>query len=489
MKKSSEEFTIFGKQVGYLIVTNVVVVVLTLVQYPILTKALGPEQYGIWALINTTISLISPFALLSFSDAIIQFLAGEKDNHKIRDDYLSALTVVFFLSTIFSLILFLCSNLFATYILKDLGATIYIQLSSTLIMLSSTFQMFLSYFRRGKNIGTFSVFVLGSNLLSVCLIVAALLLGYNLLGVIISTIISASIINLIAVIVIFKQIKFSRPRFRNIKSYLKWGIPLTPGAAIIWIISTGDRYVVNYFLGPAAAGIYNAAYGIGFYASFAIYPLGLVLYPYLSNAYSEGDTSKCKVYLEHSFKYLMMITIAAAVGLSVLARPLLLRFTTAEFISGTPIVSYTALSGIFFCFYQFFSYIIYLVGKTRLTIKFLSIAAVLNIILNFIFVPQLGIVGAGLASFIAYGILGWLTISASRKMIKFNLNIFFLLKCLIASGVMAVCLWLFKEESLLSIILSIVVGGLIYFGVLILLRGLKKEEITFFISFLKRRAK
>jgi O-antigen/teichoic acid export membrane protein len=273
------------------------------------------------------------------------------------------------------------------------------------------------------------------------------------------------------------------------KAYLKWGIPLTPSAAIQWIISSSDRYIVSYFRGVSATGIYNAADVIGGYASFAFMPVGIVLFPMISKNYDEGKQDQCKDYLKYSFKYLMMFAIPCAVGLSILAKPLLRILTTSEFISGSAVLVLATIGGLFTCLYQIVIYIIYLAGKTQIDIVLMSIAAGLNILLNVVLVPHLGIVGAETASVIAYAVLGGLGLIMSRKYLKFNMSFSFLIKCALSSGFMALCIWLINPRSSLMVSLSIVAGTIAYFGILILIRGFSKSELAFFTTFIRKSFK
>jgi len=57
------------------------------------------------------------------------------------------------------------------------------------------------------------------------------------------------------------------------------------------------------------------------------------------------------------------------------------------------------------------------------------------------------------------------------------------LKSLFSSAVMAFSIWLIKPETITLTILSIVGGSLIYFAVLILIKGLSKGELNFFVNF------
>jgi len=481
----NHEYSIFGKQVGYIIVANIAILLLGLLRLPLLTRGLGAHLYGTWSLINTTISLIVPFAMLSFGMSIVRFLAAEKDANRVREDFFSACSIVFVSGAVFSLLLFFLSGNLAASIFKDANASSYIKLGSVLILLNSLYLVLLAFFRMRRKIGLYNIFYLSHHVLQVGLIVAAILLGYKLTGVISAVIISTIFLAGLSLFVIFKDTGFQLPRFSNMKSYLKWGIPLTPTSGILWIIKVSDRYMVSYFLGTVAAGIYSAAYSVGYYAAFALMPLGIVLYPTISKTYDEGKRDATREYLKYSFKYLMMIAIPAAFGLSILAKPLLQILTTPEFVSGSNVVPLVASGAVLYCFYQIGIYIIHLVGKTHITIRLLGTSAALNIILNLVLIPHMGVIGAALATLVAYGVLGVLTLAVSRHYLKFDLSLLFIAKSILASAVMTLCIWLINPESITMLIISILTGIAIYFGMIILIKGLSRQEMKFFATFIR----
>jgi len=485
MVSQNQGYSTFGKQVGYVIIANVAVLLLGFIQVPILTKGLGTSLYGTWSLINATVSLIAPFAMLGFGASIVRFLAAEKDTGRVREDFYSAFTTVFISGAVFSILLFFSSDYLATSIFGDVNQSSYIKLGSVLILLNSIHALPLAFFRMRRRIGLYTTLNLGRNCLQIGLIVAAVLLGYQLSGVITAVIISGTLFTVIALITIFRQTGFQLPRFSNMKSYLKWGIPLTPNAAILWIINASDRYMVSYFLGVAAAGVYSAAYAIGHYASFAMMPVGIVLYPIISKTYDEGNLDETRNYLKYSLKYLMMIAIPAASGLSILAKPLLQLLTTPEFAEGSTVVPFVAFGAVLHCFFQICVYIIHLVGKTHITVRLLGTSAALNVIINLVIIPRMGIIGAAIATFVAYGVLGMLTLAVTRRYLKFNLSLPFIAKSVFASAVMTLCIWLLKPESIAIVIISIVAGIIIYFGMLLVVKGLSKAELAFFTAFIR----
>ncbi|MHB8104777.1 MAG: flippase [Dehalococcoidales bacterium] len=485
----TQEYSIFGRQVGYVIAANVAALLIGFVQVPILTKGLGAGLYGTWSLINVTVSLIVPFAMLSFSMSIVRFLSAEKDIGKIKEDFFSACFIVFVSGTVLSLFLFFLSDYLAVSIFKDAGLSSYIKLGSALVLLNSLYSVFLAFFRMRRKIGLYSILDLSQTVLQFGLMVPAILLGYKLGGVITAFVISSILAIIISLFIILRQTGFQVPKFSHMKSYLKWGVPLTPNAAIMWIINVSDRYIVSYFLGVTAAGVYSAAYSIGQYASFVLMPLGIVLYPTISKTYDEGNRDETSNYLKYCFKYLMMIAIPAAFGLSILAKPLLRILTTPEFIVGSSVVPFVAFGAVLYCFYQICVYIIHLVGKTQITVILLGTSATLNVILNLILIPLTGIIGAAIATLIAYGVLGMLTLVVTRRYLKFDLGILFILKSILSSAIMALCIWLINPESLAMLIISIFIGIVIYFVALVLLRALSKAELIFVINFIKSQVR
>jgi O-antigen/teichoic acid export membrane protein len=485
----NQEYTIFGRHVGYVILVNLAALLLGLVQLPILTKGLGTSLYGIWSLIFVTISLIVPFALLAFNTSTVRFLAAKKDIRTVRDDFYSACTIVFISGAIFSIVLFFLSDFLAVSIFKDADAASYIKLAAALILLNSLHTMTLAFFRMRRQIGLYSILTLLSAVFRVGLIAAAILFDYELGGVIVVVIINGALFTLVPLLIIFRQVGIQLPRFSNMKSYLKWGIPLIPNAAMLWIIAISDRYMVSYFLGVSSAGVYSASYAIGQYATFVLTPLTTVLYPTISKAYDEGNRDESAKYLKYSLKYLMMISIPAAFGLSMLAKPLLRILTTPEFVTGSTVVPWVASGAVIFCFYQMGVHIIHLVGKTYITVRLLSIAAALNIGLNLLLIPRMGIVGAAVATLVAYGVLGLITLLVTRRYLKFGLSPLFMAKSVLASAVMTLCLWLINPHSWVWVIISIVAGALIYFAVLLAIKGLSRQELSFFINFFKDNLK
>ena len=229
----NREYARFSWQIAFVIAANIIGLLLGFIRLPILTKGLGAAQYGTWSLIDVTISLITPFALIGLHMGIIRFLAAEKENSRIREDFLSVFSVVFILGAVLAILLTLFSDYLAVSIFKDIDSSVYIKLASVLILVNATLTLNLAFFQTFRQIGLRTVIGLMQGLLQVGLMALFIFLGYELKGVIAAFMVSGVFFSLIALFIILRQRGFQLPRFSRLREYLKFSIPLTPNMAMM----------------------------------------------------------------------------------------------------------------------------------------------------------------------------------------------------------------------------------------------------------------
>jgi len=304
--------------------------------------------------------------------------------------------------------------------------------------------------------------------------------GWDITGVIIAFIASGTLSILISLIIILRQIGFKFPRFTLINSYLKYGLPLIPATIILWIIHSSDRYMIGIFMEARDVGLYSGAYSLSNIIILFAGSLGMVLLPIISKLYDNGDLEQTRKYLKYSLKSIMMLSIPAAFGLSILATPLLRILTPDDYISGNTVIPYITSGLVVFAFYQICIYTIYLVKKNMWIVVLLSISAVLNILFNLLLIPYLGIIGAAVATLVSYGILGVITVLVSSRYLKFDINIVFMIKSVSASAIMSLIIWWLNPAGIGMIVLAVLLGIIIYLVTLFLLKGISRYEIKLF---------
>jgi len=478
-------YKLFAQRIGLVGVTNLVISMRGLILIPILTKTLGASGYGIWSQIWATISLLAPFCTLGLSYAILRFLGSEKDKGTIGKGLSSIFTITAAIAFIISSLMFILSEPLAAAVFGGIDAALYIKISSFLILLAAIDQLLINYFTAFQQMKRYSSFLILQTMGEVILIAYLVLSGFGLSGAIISLLVVRFITTALGFLWITSDVKFCTPDFSIAKSYLPYTLPLLPTAICYWLINLGDRYVIGYFMGVDAVGIYSASYGLGGLLALFYAPLSSTLFPAMVHCYENDKIQELKTHLKYSLKFFTMFAIPGFFGLSVLSKSLLVTLATSDFAEGAAVISIVALATVLFSWGSINTHVLNLFKETKKVGLIYMASASINVVMNIILVPMIGIVGAAIATLVTFAVHLLVISAISFKKISYDVDCKFILKSLISSSIMAFVVWKLNPIGAVNILISIVVGAVVYFGVLVLLRGITKNEYGFLRGIVK----
>lgn len=180
-------------------------------------------------------------------------------------------------------------------------------------------------------------------------------------------------------------------------------------------------------------------------------------------------------------KYFLFIAIPAVFGLTVLSKPLLEIFTSPEFVPGSSVIPFIALAGLMAGVFQIVINITHLVKRTQFNLVIHVIAAVINVILNVLLIPMIGILGAAIATTLSYLVMVIICTIVSFRYITFNLHWDFIIKSVAASGIMAGGIIFMQPAGFTLLIMAIIFGVLTYvFCMIVLFKSFNSREIEIF---------
>lgn len=476
----------FARDVGFIGIVQILSSLSTFFLLPIITKTLGTYDYGLWAQINITVSLISSLALMGLSMSFVRFLSSETDKKKIREAVYSILFFVTASGLLASFILYIFAEPLATFGFKDSEATYFVQLGSLLILVNVIESISLFYFRIFRQIEKFSYFTFFETFGKLLVILIFLKMGYGLLGVIAATLLVQGLIFLITLITIVSQIGFVIPRFTYIREYLQFSLPLSPNSLIRWVTESGDRYMVTYFLGLGSVGVYSAACSIGNLIQLFVSPLQLILFPELSKLFDQNKMDEVRIYMSHSLRYFLIIAIPAVLGLSSLAKPLLSVLTTPDFVSGWFVIPIIAFAGLMAGIFQIFVNTMYLIKETKPATYINIIAAVSNVLMNIILIPSVGILGAALSTLVSYSLMAAFCVHISLKHFKLDFYYLDIAKSILSSTAMYFFVSSFTISGILELFEAAAAGTTVYLVAMLLLGGFTDHEMSLIKKYLFR---
>ncbi|MDI6645224.1 MAG: oligosaccharide flippase family protein [Methanobacteriaceae archaeon] len=477
------EYKIFVHRIGLMGVTNILIAISSLILLPIVTKNFSIGDYGVWVQFNITMNLITNIGTLGLPYAMVRFLSAEKDKEKIREGFYSITGIVLVSIFIICILLLVFSKTIAIALFNDnykLGI-----LLSLVVFFTSLNSLLLNYYRTLQQMKRFSFFLIIQTYLGLFIVSYFAIKGFGVYMAAFGLLIANIIIFIAMIVFIITNIGFKIPKFKNMREYISFGLPTIPGNLSSWIVDSSDRYVIGIFLGASFVGYYTPSYTLGSIILLIISPFSTLLPSVLPEYYDKNNIEKVNTFLKYSMKYFLLIAIPSAFGLSILSQPILNILTTQEIaLNGYLITPFVSLSVILFGIYTIISNILVLEKQTRIIGRIWIITAVLNLILNIIFVPYLGIFGAAAITLIAYGMAFILTLLYSLKFFKFDFDIVFIFKSIISSVNMTFVINSIHPQGILGIFMAISTGCIIYLISIIVLKGIKEKEIYFFKNLL-----
>ena len=391
--------------------------ILTFLMTRFYTEALTPSDYGEADLIIQTANLLIPLVSAGIADGVFRFVLETDDEHTAKR------------KSIFSAGFYTISA--GTAILAALSSFISIPgfLSEYKWLLiwfisASCYHSLCAQFIRGE--GKTRLFAYQGVLNTVLVIVFSILFLSVFEAGTRGYIISIALADSICALYLAAGQKLWRLMDIHLKSgmwrkMMRYSLPLVPAALFWWITSVSDRYMITWFLGSGANGIYTVASKIP-----AIITLisGMFLEAWQFSAVRESRGSRRSYISFYTNIWSMFLTVMFTGGSIIIAfSPAAIRLLAAsEYYSAAEYLPILTAAAILSSLVSFMGSV-YIVTK-RSSLSFLTTAAgaVFNIILNFLLIPtHLGIYGAAVATLCSYLLSFLIRIISIRNILPFRL--------------------------------------------------------------------
>lgn len=471
-----DEYVKFIKRIGVVGIANILISISGLIFIPIITKSFSTADYGVWSQVNTFVSLVPNIVNLGLPYTMVRFLAAEKDKAVIRQSFYSMMLLVLASTVVMIIALLVFSGLIASALFDGSMQIMYIVI--VMAFFACLDLMLLSYFRTFQQITVYSTFLVLQTYIGVIFSIILTWMHQPIDVVVLGRLSGFFLVFVAMAIMIVRELGFTT-KLKGLKEELKFAIPTVPNNVSSWVVDSSDRIVIGVVLGSVAVGCYSPGYSLGNIVLMFLTPFAVLLPAVLPEYYEKGDMDKVDTFLTYSLKYYLLITIPACVGLSLLSKPLLYILTTTVIAdSGFMVTPLVALGAMFMGIYGIVNNIIILEKKTTILAHIWISVAVLNIVLNIIAVPYIGIYGAGLATLFCYFFAFAVTLFYCRKYARLPFDYKSIAKIIIASIVMGAFVVIANPMGIINIVIVVAVAVVIYFAVLILLKGIDKKEIN-----------
>ena len=370
----------------------------------IIANKFGSQAVGALTLVVNSALILSALMLVGTDSSILRIIPEHKKNKNFScfKTYIKMLGIVFFIALIIIvLISFFKSHLVNLFFNEFSNEYIFY-----LVLLLSIFKALekfnLSMLRALKDIKFFALFqVLVPLLILICLVY--LILNRKDLSIylpIYINIFSVVFFSLIAFLVI-KKISSSSGNFSpKVTSILVMSMPMMISSFLLLILSSVDVFIIKYFLSLEEVGVYTITIKIASLVLFFNTILNVIVAPKISELFYNENFKE----LEHLMKTIttinfvivtpivLLLSLLGTNILSIFGEGYTVGYSTLIVLLVSQLIN--AVSGPTGNFMN-------MTGNEVNLSKILFIAVVINIILNFLLIPQVGILGAAIATLIS----------------------------------------------------------------------------------------
>ena len=454
-------------------------VALSLISLGIIARYLGKEEFGSYSLILAFLYTFDNLADLGLYSLMIREISRPgADERKIVSNIFSL--------RIFALLIFLG---IASIIIWFFPYSPQVKIGTLIAVISFLFlsmgQVLMGIFQKYLRTDKAAIADISGRIIQLGLILIFINLNLGLYGIIFA-LIGGCFINFALLFCFARQyVCFSLQfDFNYWKNLIKTTLPIAVSIVFTLIYFKIDSIFLSLPIinshspNPMAdVGIYNIAYkileGLIFFPAMLV---GLIM-PLLSHS-AFSDPERFKKIFQKALDVLIIFVIPLLIGLLILAEPIVVLVAGRDFSLSAAVLQILSFAiGLIFLGNLWGNSIIAL-NKQKSGAWIYFAGMIFNIVTNLIFIPKYRYLGAAATTLATEFLVTILMMILIHRTINYSpkFNIF---KPIFAGIFMAVFLWIFKDWN---IFILVGLGIIIYFVVLYLIKGIKKEEIMLLVK-------
>lgn len=386
--------------------------ILTFVMVRFYTGVLTPSDYGTADLIMQTANLLLPVVSLGITNGVFRFALDRKEHRK------SIFSAGLYTILLGSLILLAAGPLLSRS--EELHE--YVELICAYTLASCLHSLCAQYIRAEGKTALFA----GQGIFN-----TALVIWFNILflqvfrlgvfGYVMSVVVADGICTGYLVLreKLWKLL-VPKPDDSVTKAMLRYSIPLIPATIFWWITSVSDRYMVTWFLGAEANGLYAVACKIPTILSL-LSTIFMEAWQFSAISEATGDREVHIRFYSQVWGFFLSAMVLVGSVMIVLCRLEIRVLAARSYYAAWQYVPVLAMAMVFSAFSSFMNSVYVVMEKSHLSLWTAVWGAGANILMNLWMIPRIGIQGAAIATLVSYLMCFGIRAVSARRLIPFRL--------------------------------------------------------------------
>jgi len=397
----------------------------------ILARSLGAKDYGDYVYVLTWILLLMSLSSLGMDGAALRFVAsyaGQEAWGELRGFVLRGIQWVLFASIVISILSLAGILLFRDAIRPELIGIFFIGFFllpiNSLLTFGGACLQALKHVVVAEALQT----VLRSLLFGLLFIFLYLVSPQSLVAenAMILQLVAAFIMLVILFYQLFrkspKAVKNVSPVFHN-RYWLSTSLPFLALSGLSLLLTRTDIIMIGFFQGTQDAGIYAIATRIIILSSFGIAAVNSILAPMIAQYYARKEFKELQKVVTHAAVGNAVVTVPIVIVLIIFGKSVLALFGSAFMVAYLPL-SILLLGQLVDALAGSVGYLMTMTGHQNEVLKVVGFCSILNVILNAVLIPVMGLTGAALSTAITVALLNIILVFRVNNRIQINSTIF-----------------------------------------------------------------
>lgn len=453
--------------------------ILSFLLMPFVTRMMTSGDYGSADLVQQTVNVLIPIVTLQVNSAALRF---SLDKAKNKSDVFTVGVRTTFAG--FVVFLFLAYPISLIKI-NDFSLGDYIILIYVFVLVSGLRQLCQQFVRGSGHVKLFAVD--GIIATATTLLFTFLFLGVFKWGVTgyIAAIIASDACSILFYTVTAKLHRYLSRRLLEkgiAGQMLKYCVPLIPTVILWWIINVSDRYMITYFIGSSANGLYTAASKI---PNFVVLFAQIFIDAWQLSAVDEYESKGRAEFFTKVFRVYSGGVFAVASALVLFCQLLTRMLVAPSYYESWNYVPVLIIATTYSCIVNFLASIYMAEKKSFMSLLTAMTGTVTNVVFNLILIPKMGATGAAVSTVMAFVVVFITRVIDTRKYVKINFKLpLMIFETILLVSQTILMLWL-KEGVLLYVIEAVLLAVML----LVNIKPIMELANLIFSRFLKRGKK
>jgi O-antigen/teichoic acid export membrane protein len=368
----------------------------SLLVVPIYTRFLSTADYGVIDLLTIAGTLILLTVAVEVSQAVARFLPEGDDEDRIA---IASTALAFSVGAyaIFGIVGLIAATDIRTWLIGDAADDLTVRLAVVGTCLNGIFQLTAGVLRFQLRASRFAIASLSSSVITIG--VGVVLLVSQRMGV--DAIFVGQIVGgaIGAVLCLAFSRRLYRPIFDldRLGSMLRFSAPLVPSSIGVFVLLFVDRFAIGQLMTVGDVGVFGIGYRLASAVSLLSVGAQMAVTPLVYARHADPATPLA---LEQIFRHFVAAALLVGLVLSLFAEEILRLITTPAYYGGAIVVP-LLVPALFLANLYVFMPGLEIAKRTAAFAVINLSGALLNLLLNFLFIPSMGILGAALATLIS----------------------------------------------------------------------------------------